>query len=233
MNEPIYTDDSTVLGDGTPEHPLMSTGIGVDDIFGGTGIVVTPNDPAAGNVTISASGGGGASNTPIWPPILPNSVNNGWAGFSMISILQGAFIRMPVNSWSLGIMFAGGTVSGFQIGSGLMVRTLAGTTTIVDVTTLEWGGVADPVINQSGAFVLWTDAITKPVDSLHDYYVMIFWESGTINLGEFNTTIEGGVLDVPWVAKEESGNQLPSWSTAIPSGFSGSTFGFFDTRQIS
>lgn len=128
-----------------------------------------------------ASGGGGSVPSgsivvPMPSPGLQAGSSVGWSNFTLLMKLFGESIVNQCSSWKIALRIASGTL---DVNKAVVLRTLAGSLTVIDSTSFTFNGVAGPW--SLAAADVTSDAISLAVDNDHDYYVMLYLNSSSNN----------------------------------------------------
>ena len=123
-----------------------------------------------------SGGGGGLSGMPITMTNAQTSTNTGWQDYSVIAKIGGAALWGSPTSWKVRMQFTAGSP---VIGGMVILRTAAGSTTVIDSTTVTVGGNTAPTLSSPGVVV--TDAISLALDTSHDYYFVLYFTTNAAN----------------------------------------------------
>jgi hypothetical protein len=120
---------------------------------------------------------------------LPNGTSNtNWSNYTVTVKVPGSQLLHSVNKWKLSFQVASGFV---DLSSVRVLRTAAGSTTIIDTTNVAWGGVTNPTL---GAGALnYSDPVALSLDPQHDYYIQYYMATTTNNtaVGLFQASAAG------------------------------------------
>jgi len=201
---PVAATASTV----TSSKALAGSGTGIT-----TGPTTTTTNDCAkfstttGQIADSGSpcgGGGLASGAALVAPAVGTSSNADWQNQSSISHIQNFGLINTSSTWKLGFfMPVGGITGGIAI-----LRTLPGSLTVIDATAVTVGGSSTPTF-ASNTFT-YSDEITLPLDTAHDFYVVTYFTSAGANASAaaFNNCYGG------FTSNYASGNALAD--TTVP-----------------
>jgi len=150
------------------------------DLHAGSGITLTDN--GSGRVTIVSSGGavpaGGNIVSIPWnrATLGGSGINNTSiteASGTAITIFTAPVIQLYPSLWNITIEVSDPNI---PFDNMVLARTAPGSLTVVDLTTLTFGGSSTPTLAQG---VNVSDAISLQIDAAHDYYFMIHTASGS------------------------------------------------------
>jgi hypothetical protein len=162
----------------------------------------------------AAPGGGGSSvagNMVLGPAPLTSS-NPDWSNFSFLITIPANVLLSFATTWTFCIHILSGSL---QISSANVRRTLKGSTTYLDSTSVTWSGSSTPTLTAGRTFC---DAISVATDGLHDYYIEMYLattaDNTAVTLAE-NTAYLGAFpsYNVTYKTGNETGG------TTVPSGF--------------
>lgn len=149
----------------TPKLPGDAT-----KFLDGTGAFSTP------------SGGGGGSpltNVVTVPQFTGTNIYGSSGGFSTFTRIYSPLLILNPTTWK----FAVTTQTGIGIVGCVVYRTLVGSLTVVDSTTVQFGGLSTGIVLPTGK--TFSDSIALALDMSHDYYIVIYWDgafpSATVN----------------------------------------------------
>ena len=140
----------------------------------GSGISITSHVITA---TGGGGGGGGASGSLV--NITLNTLagsNANWQNYSQWIRFSGMGMLQFPASWVVKMQFRAGSP---VIGSMCIKRTLAGSTAVIDTTSVTIGGVTNPTLVSPG--IVTTDPISIALDDAHDYYFMVYFANVSAN----------------------------------------------------
>lgn len=147
---------------------------------------VTITDDGVGGITIASSGGGGGSSD--LPAALsfygcnPDGGQNGWNGTTFWTRIPGSALIRRASSFKIRCCWNGyGSPATVIINNAVMKRTTPGTYSVIDTTTITFGGGASfpYTININGASTTApvfadSDTISFSFDEDHDYYFEVY-----------------------------------------------------------
>jgi hypothetical protein len=128
-------------------------------------------------IPIGGGGGGGASGSLV--NITLNTLagsNANWQNYSQWIRFSGMGMLQFPASWVVKMQFRAGSP---VIGSMCIKRTLAGSTAVIDTTSVTIGGVTNPTLVSPG--IVTTDPISIALDDAHDYYFMVYFANVSAN----------------------------------------------------
>lgn len=173
--------------------------------FTGAGVSVADT---GGKTTVTVPGGGGGATSGAAFTPTNNQTGNvvNWQNFSILVALRGESLSAFPTSWKVRMRFTAGSP---VIGGMKILRTASRSTTVLDSTTVQIGGISNPTLTTPG--LVETDAISLATDSTHDYWFVIFFTNtganasvGVINLGPI-------LLTTGFVAGDQTGiSTIPS-----------------------
>jgi hypothetical protein len=184
---------------------------------------VTFTDEGGGQ--ISASAGGGAdniANSPWAPYGTAGDASLSVSGSTNVQVFFANSIVSTPTSWK--IEFIVTTAFGGPLGEVVCLRTLKNSLTTVDVTPITFGGNPTPTFSVG---VQVSDAISLPIDILHDYYIgftgPVFGDNGVISSASSavptvfagNTNNGGTKISTAWASSVGAGG---GWGAAFPLG---------------
>jgi hypothetical protein len=138
-----------------------------------------------------------------------NASSAAWRNITIFYKLEGLPLLATPSSFALRLKFAAGSP---EIGAMKILRTLQGSTSVLDSTTVTIGGVSNPTLTTPTNVV--TDSIAVALDREHDYSFAIYFSdvaantsvsvgrrsgAGT-NLAVFQTGNQTGVTTLPAMA---------------------------------
>lgn len=132
-----------------------------------------------GRLTAAANGSGGGG-VPSGTPVVIGaeigaSGSTGWNGFTIITGFRGRHLLQHPTSFVFDFnITAGSTAVSFD--NIKFRRTLHGSSTFIDSTTVTFGGSATPNLTAGRTL---SDAIAVTLDSEHDYYILMHVTTGT------------------------------------------------------
>lgn len=148
-----------------------------------------------GRLTAAANGSGGGGGLVLADGlnlVLPGSfasTNSGWSNWTITAQFSGANLLHNYTSWQFDFKITAGSA---DITGCVVRRTLVGSLTVVDTTTVLWGGSAAPTLTVGDNFC---DKITAvAVDPQHDYYIQFFLTTSANNSGV--TLAQGSSVNV-------------------------------------
>lgn len=154
------------------------------------GIVPTlPNDDTKffdgkGNFTTPSGGGGGGvpsgSNIAhvVTLAALAGTSSN-WSDTTLCMRILGGTLLNLATSWKVALRIVSGSL---DVNAGVVLRTLPGSTTVIDSTPVTFNsGASYPQTLSAGDVV--SDAISLALDNDHDYYVLLFFPTSGNNSG--------------------------------------------------
>lgn len=159
--------------------------------------IVLPFRPSAifGNGSAVLAGTTVVQSTPL------NSTDFGFANFSIIIAMPaGALMCMPAN-WKFSIILESG--ASYVVGAGVVYACAKNTGTISSVTTITWGSSPTPTLTTGEQF---SDPIALPLDTNHDYFIVIYFASGSGNVGTATST-----FGQPWLAMTTTAGTAPDY----------------------
>lgn len=156
--------------------------------------------------TTSGGGGGGSTGLPVCLPNGQTGSNAGWQNYTIMAKIAGAALWGSPSQWYVRMSFTAGAA---VIGGMAVLRTAAGSSTIIDSTAVTIGGNAAPTL--SGPGTVTTDTISLALDTAHDYYFAIFLANDAANASV--SVASNGANNMP--AGNVTGNALAD--TTIPS----------------
>jgi hypothetical protein len=182
---------------------LTFTGTGVVNANQVYGVAVSSTPPTTGQVLTATSattanwqtpaGGGGSvagKNVVVGANIASGQSwgsNTSWANYSIFVKLSGSIILTPCNSWNFTMGFTQGTSA--VLGNAYLfqapLNSPAGTTW-TQMAQILWGGVGAPTFTLTGESgtaptFFTTDTISVPLDTTHDWYLVIYFTSAAAN----------------------------------------------------
>jgi hypothetical protein len=147
-----------------------------------------------------------SSGTPVCLPNAQTGTNSGWQNSSIIAKIAGAGLWGSPSRWVVRMGFTAGAA---VIGGMAVLRTAAGSSTVIDSTAVTIGGNAAPTLTGPGTVT--TDAIDLALDTAYDYYFAVFLANDAANASV--SVASNGANNLP--AGYVTGNALTD--TAIPS----------------
>jgi hypothetical protein len=105
-----------------------------------------------------------------------NSTSTGWRNQTIFFRQQGLALYATPSSFVLRMKFTAGSP---EIGAMKLLRTLQGSTSVIDSTTVTIGAVSNPTL--ATPTVVTTDAIAVALDRDHDYSFAIFFSDVAAN----------------------------------------------------
>jgi hypothetical protein len=198
---------------------VMTVGTGASISVTGTGsveatqlwaVVVSSAAPSNGQVLTATSTTAAAWQTPqtivatgsnvVIAAQRTSSTDSGYSTLSALKQLKsGQLLWLPA-SWKFSLVFSSG--AGYVVNA-VIYRTLIDSTTIVDSTAVTWGGLSTGNIGPT-AGEHFSDAISLQLDTNHDYYIAIYFQSGSGNLTIWSP---GAVLQNNYYCGYVSGNK--------------------------
>lgn len=120
---------------------------------------------------------GGLQSGAAFTPVNHLSGSNvGVQNFSFLYNISGPSLHQYPASWKVRMRFTAGSP---VIGGMVILRTLAGSGTVIDSTTVKIGGVSNPTLTTPG--LVDTDVISLALDNTHDYWFVIFFANTGAN----------------------------------------------------
>jgi hypothetical protein len=163
-------------------------------IFSNTmGQIADSGSPCGGG-----GGGGLASGAALVAPVVGFGTNSGWTNYSSFTYIRNFNLMNTSSTWKLGFFMPVGGVTGGIV----ILRTLPGSLTVIDSTAVTVGGSSTPTF-ASNTFT-YSDEITLPLDTSHDFYVVTYFTSDGANSSatSFNSCLGGSAAGL------SSGNHL-------------------------
>src|SRR5271157_2736491 len=153
------------------------------------GVAISATAPSiAGQVLTSTSTSAAAWQTPVtsvatgsnvvWAATRTATTDNGYSTLSVIKQLKAGNLWSLPASWKFSFDFDSG--AGYVINA-VVYRTLIDSTTIVDSTAVTFGGLSTGNLGPT-AGEFFSDAISIQLDTSHDYYIAVYFQSGSGNL---------------------------------------------------
>lgn len=133
------------------------------------------------NKNATGGGGGGIPTGSNVVPLVPLTLTDNFSGFTIMFKIAGRAIVNLASSWQFSIWVVSGTFTADH--SSILRTAIDDLTTVIDVTTVLWGGSAACSV---GAGEQFCDAISLALDTAHDYWIAIHGTSAT-NLKTINT----------------------------------------------
>lgn len=155
------------------------------------------------DATWAVPGGGGGSipagsNVVFGAPRL--TTDNGYGTLSTIKKLAAAMMLNLASSWKFSLEFDSGT--GYVINA-VVYRTLIDSVTIVDATAVTYSTNPTGTLNSGELF---SDPIAMALDTAHDYYIVVYFQSGSGNLKVYTAgTLLNGNQNTGYVSGDKTG----------------------------
>lgn len=148
------------------------------------------------------SGGGGSmpsgSNVVFGAPRV--ATDSGFSTLSAIKKLAAGMILNLASSWKFSLEFDSGT--GYVINA-VIYRTLIDSTTVVDSTAVTYGTNPTGTLNSGELFC---DPIAMVLDTAHDYYIVVYFQSGSGTIKVFTAgTLLNGNQNTGYVSGDKTG----------------------------
>lgn len=162
-------------------------------------------------------------NSNVAMPSPLNATDFGFANFSLIIALPAAALLCQPSSWKFSIVLQAG--ASYVVGAGVVYACAKNTGTIASVTTITWGSSPTPTLTAGEQF---SDSIALPLDTSHDYFIVVYFASGSGNVAVSNTSFPqfwSAVTTTPGTGPDyygyKSGNQTTATVTnPVPTSWS-------------
>lgn len=126
-------------------------------------------------VAFGGTGGGVPSGTPVVLGAELGTASSGWNNFTITIAFRGRHLLQIPASWKFDFNVQAASAS-FIFDNIKLRRTVHGSTTFIDSTTLTFGGSPTPTLAAGRTL---SDAIAVALDQQHDYYILMHVTSGT------------------------------------------------------
>lgn len=157
------------------------------------------------DATWSVPSGGGGGGIPTGSNVMlaagRNASDSGYSGLSAQKKLSAGELLNLASSWKFSIKFDSGAGVSY-VCNAVVYRTLIDDTTIIDVTTVLWTGSATVTFSTTGE--QFSDPIALALDTDHDYYIVIYFQSGSGSIDIYNA---GVVLPGEFLTGYSSGDK--------------------------
>jgi hypothetical protein len=164
---------------------------------------------ADGTWAVPPGGGSGNFENMVVIPSPPSNGNPG-AFTSWIQIPASALIHGNGSHLKVGVLLFSGTLT---INKAVIRRAAAFGTSFIDSTPITWGGSASPTTSAAGVFL--SDSISVTVDTNHDYWVFIYWDSSST--GNVGTNTGLGTETPDFIPGYQFGDQTTTAMSSLSS----------------
>lgn len=172
--ESIVAGDNVTVDSTDPANPIVNASGVVESLVAGGNITIDDTDPANPIISAAGGGGGGAIGAPlVQGPSSIGSDNLGWGDFTLVIYVPGRRLINVSTAAKLRIVMGG--AANLPIAAIVMRRTLRDSTTYIDSTNVNFGGVNNPTL-APGLRI--SDTISATFDIDHDYYFLLYHASG-------------------------------------------------------
>jgi len=136
---------------------------------------------------VVATGGGGGGGVSAGSNLIPasprSSTNFGYAGYSMIMRIRQGLLQCFPPSWQFSLSLAAS--ASYVVTKGVVYRTNIDSNVVIDSTTVTWSSSGTPTLVTGETFC---DPISLPIDTSHDYWVVVCFNTTTGNLNTGSST---------------------------------------------
>jgi len=165
---------------------------------------LTPDTPSSSgtskflceNATWAVPGGGGGSiptGSNVVVAAARTATDNGYSGLSAQKKLAAGELLNLASNWKFSIKFNAGAGVSYTCNA-VVYRTLIDDLTIVDTTVVLWSTSSTVVFSTTGE--KFCDPIALALDTAHDYYIVLYFQSGsgTVDIFTAGTVLPGEVF---------------------------------------